>query len=138
MDHREPTVLDDLTRVLRHQCDAAHDLEGRLRRLELLVQAGEERFLSLAVDEVHDASERLAALELTRSLSLVAATGADQVAASEVAAGAPVEVAERFTTRVAELRARVERIEELRGRLTSVLHEVREEGQHRLATAGVA
>ncbi len=66
-------MLEELTVVLAHQQRATLLLERRLRELELVAGAGEHRFTALARDAVEEAYERVAALELTRVLGLVAA-----------------------------------------------------------------
>ncbi len=80
-------MIDELSRVLRRETEAAIALEARLRALELIVTAGEHRFVSLALDEMEAASERLAALELTRVLALATAGLPLDAVASELVAG---------------------------------------------------
>lgn len=62
---------DSLCDVLHRQVAAMEQLEGRLRAIELIVAAGHDRFLGLAVDDYNAAAERLAALEIARNVALV-------------------------------------------------------------------
>lgn len=66
-------MIDELTQLLERQTEAISALEARMRALELVVAAEEHRFLSIALEELETASERLAALELSRSLAFSAA-----------------------------------------------------------------
>lgn len=70
---QEATVVEELAELLRREADALSRLESRLRALELVVAADEQRFVSLALEELEDASEQLAGLELARVLALSAA-----------------------------------------------------------------
>jgi hypothetical protein len=96
-------VIESLVQLLGRQVEAAGVLEARLRALELIVAAGEQRFLMQALDEVETASEKLSSLELTRALVLSTAGYAPDVSADEL-------VASRDVTDGADyaLRARIE------------------------------
>ena len=82
-------MVDQLVTLLQRQLAAMELVEARLRTLELLLAADEQRFVAAALDELEDASERLAALELGRALVLDAAgfpseaRGDDLVAATD-------------------------------------------------------
>jgi hypothetical protein len=121
-------LIDDLTLVLGRQCDAAVALEGRLCALELLVEAGEVRFVARAVDEVTAAADRLAALELTRNLTLSALGVPVDVRATAVAAAVPAERAGPFTARVDELRATVARVSVRRERVRQLAGSAHDRG----------
>ena len=131
-------MIDDLTLVVGRQCDAAEVLEARLRALELLLHAGEQRFLAMAVDEVEDASERLAALELTRSLAMAAIGAPDDLTASDVVAAVADERGTIFAERVDRLRGAVARVTVSRERIRRLVLDAQADGQRRLAVAGVA
>lgn len=131
-------MIDDLTMVLRRQHDAASDLERRLRALELLVEAGEHRFLGMAVDDVDVASERLAALELTRALLLRAIDAPDELSADEIADAVDGESALRFTDAVAALRQAVARVTLRRERVRHLLVEARDGGRAQLVAASAS
>ncbi len=77
-------MIEDLTDLLERQTQAATVLETRLRALELVVAAGEYRFLSLSVEEVESAAEHLSGLELTRALVLSAAGYPPEASAEEI------------------------------------------------------
>ena len=49
-------VLDELVDLLHRQTVAVTALEGRLRALELVVAADEQRFVTLALDELERAA----------------------------------------------------------------------------------
>jgi hypothetical protein len=114
-------VIDELHEVLAHQRDAAQALEGRLRAVELLLAAGEPRFLALAVDEATAASERLAALEVTRALTLTALGAPVDVTASEVVDAAGGEASLPFVGLVADLRATIGRVTVRREQVRALL-----------------
>ncbi len=131
-------MIDDLTSVLQRQLDAASALERRLRATELLIENGEHRFLAMAVDEVTTASDRLAALELTRTLLLRGIGAPDEVSGSELADAVDGDAALRFTDALAALRTAVARVTVRRERVRHLLESARDEGRARLETAGVA
>jgi hypothetical protein len=131
-------MIAELHEVLTHQRDAAARLEARLRAVELLLAAGEPRFLALAVDEANDAAERLAALEITRALTLAAAGAPAEVTASEIVASVGDERAAGFAALVEELRAGIGRVTVRREQVRALLSVARTEGEQRLALAGAA
>jgi hypothetical protein len=131
-------VIAELHDVLSHQRDAAVTLEARLRAVELLLAAGEPRFLGLAVDEANDAAERLAALEMTRAMTLVATGVPVDVTASDLAGALPGEQAGRFTDLVDELRTVIGRVSVRREHVRRLLSLAHTEGEQRLAMAGAA
>jgi hypothetical protein len=115
-------VIDELCDVLRRETEAATALEGRLRALELIVAADEQRFVSLALDEMEVAAEHLAALELTRVLTLSTAGIPVDVAARDLVAGvADVEAGERMRDVVAALSSAMERLSDARHRAAVVV-----------------
>lgn len=79
-------MIDELVELLRRQTATTEQLELRLRALELVVAADEQRFVSLALDELERASEELGALELTRVLALSVAGMSPDVTATELQA----------------------------------------------------
>jgi hypothetical protein len=111
---KEPRVNDELVELLRRQVAALEMLEGRLRTLELLAAAGEQRFVAVAFDELELAAERVGALELIRALSMADmgldpdASAEQVVAATDGGEEGPVAAAVRML-RVAAERAGVAR-----------------------------
>lgn len=103
-------MIAELHEILARQRDAAEILEARLVAIELLLAAGERRFLPLAVDEATDAAERLAALELTRVLMLSSIGAPADVSACEVAAATGGDAAVSFTAAANELRGAIGRV----------------------------
>lgn len=122
-------MIDDLTQVMTRQCDAAMEVEGRLRTIELLVAAGEHRFLATAVDELEESSQRLAALELARVLALHVAGAPDDLTLDDVlgaaltteAAASLVDLADRLRTAVVGVEERRERVRGLIGQVGDLL-----------------
>jgi len=110
-------VIDELCRVLRRETEAVIALETRLRALELIVAADEQRFVALALEEMEVASDRLAALELTRVLTLSTAGLPVDAVAGELVAGI-VDPDERVAMRqvVARLATAMNRLEKARSR----------------------
>jgi hypothetical protein len=115
-------VIDELCELLRRETDAASTLERRLRALELVVAADEQRLVSLALDEMKVAAEHLAALELTRVLALSTAGHPIDVSASDLIAGVtdPASGA-RMRKRVADLTGATERLAAARHRAEVVV-----------------
>lgn len=66
-------MIEELYRLLSRQVAAVNAIESRLRALELVVAADERRFVAMALDELESASEDLAALEVARSMAMMAA-----------------------------------------------------------------
>jgi len=129
-------VIDELCEVLRHETEAANRLEGRLRALELVVAADEQRFVPLAIDEMEAASERLAALELTRVLALATAGLPVDVAAADLLNGVvDPDAAHRLRVVVAELASATDRLVDARQRARTVVARGAEGAQRRLTAA---
>lgn len=115
-------MIDELCDVIRRETDAAIALEGRLRALELVVAADEQRFVTLALDEMEVAAERLAALELTRVLTLLTAgLDADVSARDLVADVADPDAGERMGQLVTKLAVATERLGDARLRAEVVV-----------------
>lgn len=114
-------MLDELVDLLHRQTVAVTALEGRLRALELVIAAGEQRFVTLALDELEHASEQLAGLELTRVLALATAGLSADVSAAELTARfAQREQATRLAAVIDELRSSMRRVLDARERATLV------------------
>lgn len=77
-------MFEELAELLRREAEALARLEARLRALELVVAADEQRFVSLALEELEDASEQVAGLELARVLALSTAGYGPDVSATEL------------------------------------------------------
>lgn len=78
-------MFEELAELLRREAEALARLEARLRALELVVAADEQRFVSLALEEIEDASEKVAGLELARVLALSTAGYGPDVSAGDLA-----------------------------------------------------
>lgn len=129
-------MIDELCDLLRRETSAAIALEGRLRALELVVAADEQRFVTLALDEMEAASEHLASLELTRVLALAAAGMSPDVAASDLVNGvADPDEAERLGTVVAELSEATARLTDARHRAQVVVASGTQNSRERLRAA---
>jgi hypothetical protein len=117
-------VIEPLVQLLGRQVEAAGVLEARLRALELIVAAGEQRFLMRALDEVEAASEKLSSLELTRSLVLSSAGYSVDISADELIASEEVTDGTGYAlrARIEDLRTAMLRLAEARSRTD---HEVR-------------
>lgn len=108
---------DAVIEVVRRQASAAEEVEVGLRALELVVAAGQERFLGMAVDDVEAAMDRLAALEVARAIAVdsgglpVGATAAELADRIEDPGRAAA-----LRTEVDGLRSAVDRLEEARHR----------------------
>jgi hypothetical protein len=115
-------VIEELVTLVQRQVAALELVESRLRALELLVAADEQRFVSAALDELEAASERLAALELGRVLSVTAAGFAVDVAASELLEAAEdPDLASRFGVILDGMRLAVARVGLARDRALAVI-----------------
>jgi hypothetical protein len=129
-------VLDELVELLDRQTAAVTALEGRLRALELVVAAGEQRFVTLALDELERASEQLAGLELTRVLALATAGLPADVTASDLTATfAQREDATRLHDATEELRVSMRRVLDARERATVVVATTSQDARTRLEVA---
>lgn len=111
-------MIEPLVQLLGRQVEAAGVLEARLRALELIVAAGEHRFLMQALDEVESASETLSSLELTRSLVLSSAGYAADTSADDLVASRSVADGTEYAlrARIEELRTAMLRLAEARSR----------------------
>jgi hypothetical protein len=114
-------VIDELVELLHRQASAAEVVAARTRALELVVAAGERRFLGIAVDELEVAVERLSGLELARSLSVVSAgLPADLRADDLLEQVRDPEERERLASAIEELREASTRLEDVRERAEAV------------------
>lgn len=111
-------MVEPLSDLLQRQVGAVEELEARLRALELIVVAGEQRFTTTALDEVETAAQRLSALELTRTLVLSAHGHPPEIPARELLAAMDVRAGPglALATLVEELGAATERLEDARER----------------------
>jgi hypothetical protein len=135
------TVFDQLVSLLQRQVAALDAVESRLRALELMLAAGEQRFVSLAMADLEQASERLAALELGRALVLTSAGLDVDAPARELEARVDADVAGVFHEVVERLRTASQRVGEARERAYAALAPGAEDLRQRLiateAYAGV-
>lgn len=117
-------MIEELTELLHRQVGAMENVEGRLRVVELLVAAGEQRFVTPALDDLDRAAERLAALELGRTMVLAGAGLPAETAATEllgvVRTSGDDESADRLASVVDRLRGAAARVAELRERVRTV------------------
>lgn len=129
-------MIDELVDLLHREAAAADHVAARTRALELIVAAGERRFLGMALDELESASERLSGLELTRSLTFVAAGLSPDMSAAELVA-AVADPGERSMLQAAidDLREATGRLTDARTRATAVIHRNRADTRARLTAA---
>lgn len=129
-------MIDELVELLHRQTAAVTTLESRLRALELVVAAGEQRFVTLALDELERASEQVAGLELTRVLALATAGYPADVPATELTRSfADREAGTRFVDVVEELRTSMRLVVDARERATLVAAAASQETRTRLEAA---
>jgi hypothetical protein len=133
-DPEESDVEDELVALLQRQREALELVEARLRALELLVAADEQRFIASALDELEVASERLAALELGRVLVLGSAGFPPDVSAEGDDEGA-LDLG-RFAGILEALRVAVARVAIARERAMAVLGPGADATRQRLVAAG--
>ncbi|HSK21911.1 MAG TPA: hypothetical protein VK906_01980 [Egicoccus sp.] len=134
-------MFDQLVSLLQRQVAALDAVESRLRALELLLAADEQRFVSQAMAELEQATERLAALELGRALVLSSAGLDVDAPARELEARVDEDVAGLFHEVVERLRTATERVGDARTRAYAALAPGAEDLRQRLvateAYAGV-
>jgi hypothetical protein len=130
-------VSDELIELLRREIVAMELVEARLRALELLAAADEHRFLTVALDELDVAAERLAALEVGRTLSVMSTGFTPDVTASRLADSLQGEEGERLRAVVEGLRVAAERLTLARDRARAVVAGGREAIAARLDASGI-
>jgi hypothetical protein len=129
-------MIDQLCEVLRRQADAAEQVEARLRAVELIAAAGEQRFIGIALDELESAGEHLAALELTRTLTLSSAGLPMDVTATELCdAVLDDDEADSLRDVIASLAVAVDRLEDAKRRTQHVVATATQTNTRRLAAA---
>lgn len=131
-------MIDQLVTLLQRETDATGLLERRLRALELVVAAGEQRFVGLAVDELEQAAEALSALELTRALALSTAGLSPDVSATDLTERvSDADDAALLGRAIGALRAASQRLVEARARAHQVVATNARENRTRLDAAEV-
>ena len=129
-------MVDQLVTLLQRQLAAMELVEARLRTLELLLAADEQRFVAAALDELEDASERLAALELGRALVLDAAGFPAEVRGEDlVAATDETSLASGLRQVIDELRTVSSHVSATRERTRAMMAPLASRLQSRLAAA---
>jgi hypothetical protein len=129
-------MIDELCEVLRRQAQAAEQVEARLRAVELIAAAGEQRFIGIALDELESAGEQLAALELTRTLALSSAGLPMDVTATELCdAVLDDDEAEHLRDVIASLALAVDRLEDAKRRTHQVVASATQTNTRRIAAA---
>lgn len=124
-------MTDELIQVLEHQTEATWRVTARLRQLELIVHAGQERFLGYALAELESASERLSGLELTRTLLLTGIGLPADATADEMIAAIGDETAQAWLRGAVDaLRHAADELEAARARSHSAVEEAT--SRHRL------
>lgn len=114
-------MFDQLVSLLQRQVAALDAVESRLRALELLLAADEQRFVTQAMAELEQATERLAALELGRALVLTSAGLDVDAPASVLATRVDEDVAGIFQEVVERLRTATQRVGDARERAYAAL-----------------
>lgn len=125
-------MFDQLVSLLQRQVAALDAVESRLRALELLLAADEQRFVTQAMAELEQATERLAALELGRALVLTSAGLDVDAPASELEAHVDADVAGIFHEVVERLRTATQRVGDARERAYAALAPGAEDLRQRL------
>lgn len=132
-------MIDQFVDLLRRQREAAGLLEARLRALELIVAAEEQRFLGIALDEAESAAEALAGLELARSLVLsTAGLAADATARDLLVRFAPAgdrPGTNELPEAIEELREGTERLSETQRRAMAIVREASANSRRRIDAA---
>lgn len=132
-------MIVELTELLHREVAALELVECRLRSLELLEAAGQERFVASALADLEDAAEHLGALELGRAIAVVGAgLPADATATDllELIDGAAEGAA--LSAAVDRLRTAADRVAVARERAGSVVGAGAEHTAGRLALAAQA
>ena len=118
------------------QTAAAERLEASLRCLELIVAAGGDRHLKLALDDVDAAFERLTSLELARTLAVTSlGLPAEADIGDLMAAQADQDQAARLHGERERLRQAMDRVEDARQRARRVVGAAAARTAERLAAA---
>lgn len=125
-------MIDELAELLQREALALRHLEARLRALELVVAADEQRFVPLALEELEHASEQVAGLELARVLALSTAGYGPDVRA-EALAGAGEDG--YLANVVDELRDAFQGVDDARQRAVAVVSRAGNETRTRIAAA---
>jgi hypothetical protein len=132
----ETGVIDEVIELLRREETAMAMVESRLRAIELLAAAGQERFVATALDELDAASERLAGLELGRVLALAGAGLPPDLPAARLPEALDVE-AERLQPVLDDLARAATRLTEARDRAWTMVSSGAREVSERLEASGV-
>jgi hypothetical protein len=132
----EARVIDEVIELLRREEAAMTVVESRLRAIELLAAAGQERFVAIAFDELDAASERLAGLELGRVLVLAGAGLPADLAAADLPEALGVERG-RLQPVLDDLARAATRLTEARDRTWTVVSSGAREVSDRLEASGV-
>lgn len=129
-------MIEELYRLLTRQVAAVDAIESRLRALELVVAADERRFVAIALDELEAASEDLAALEVARSLAMMAAGLSPDLSANDLLARIPdAEDRALLASVIDQLRGSTWRLEEARERTRQIVGRATVELRSRLSVA---
>lgn len=126
-------MIEDFMELLNRQTASAQLLEARLRALELIVAAGEYRFLSISLEEVEQATERMSGLELTRALVLSSAGFPEDATAADVLEALPGDDGERqmLADQIDALRQATLRLGDARARTDATTRQAIRDSQHR-------
>ena len=130
-------MTEELVQLLERQTGAVRSLEARMRALELLVAAREQRFVSVALEELEQAAEHLAALELGRVMVMESAGFGADVRASQLVEAADPDVAGQLRTCIDDLRVATDRLADARERAMAVTGQGAQEIRRRLEAAQV-
>jgi hypothetical protein len=129
-------MIEELYRLLTRQVAAVDAIESRLRALELVVAADERRFVAIALDELESASEDLAALEVARSLAMMAAGLSPDLSANDLLARIPdADDRALLASVIDQLRGSTWRLEEARERTRQIVGRATVELRSRLSVA---
>lgn len=115
--------MEALIQVLEQQCRCLAHLRYRASVAALLLRGGETRFLPRVADEIHDAVDRLSAVDLLRATVVAGLTGSDGDDApclAEIIATAPPAAASRLRDLQDRLRSELTELQTLTGSATAV------------------
>jgi hypothetical protein len=112
--------MDELIQLLEHECDRLDHIRYRTSVAVLLVRGGETRFLPRAADEIHEAVDDLAHIELLRATvvdDIAAQLGIeeDELTLGRIITAAPAAVGSRLRELQERLRAALTELQQLTG-----------------------
>jgi hypothetical protein len=118
-------VLDQLQEVLRHQRDALAHLDEALTEVERQLTTDDPAALRAALVAARTAGDRVAALELTRELALVAVGASPDLPTEDLGQALLARGSQSAARLAVELRTAVDRVDAHRRRILDALETAR-------------